>query len=59
VTELLAITFGVNFKAYMDAVNREDDRAMDAARKQAKANLEKLTGAEVERIKINESGLAM
>jgi hypothetical protein len=59
VTELLAITFGVNFKAYMDAVNREDERAMDAARKQAKANLEKLTGAEVERIRINESGLAM
>jgi hypothetical protein len=59
VTELLAITFGVNFRAYMEAVNREDERAIDAARRQAKENLEKLTGCAVERIRIDESGLAM
>ena len=59
VTELLAITFGVNFKAYMDAVNREDDRAIELARQQARANLEKLTGSPIERIKISASGIQL
>lgn len=59
VVELLAITFGVNYKDYIDAVNREDERGIERARQQAKTNLEKFTGVPVERLKINESGLQM
>lgn len=58
-TELLAITFGVNFNAYMDAVNREDDRDIQLARQQAKTNLEKLTGVPVDSIRIDSTGLVM
>ncbi len=57
IAELLAITFGLNFKAYMDAITREDEAARETARRQAKANLEKLTGVPVERIRIEASGL--
>lgn len=58
-TELLAIAFGVNFKAYLDGVNREDEGAIAAARQQARANLEKFTGVPVERIKIGVNGLGL
>jgi hypothetical protein len=51
-TELLAITFGVNFKAYMKGIDSEDDRQIEQAHQTAKVNLEKLIGAPVERIKI-------
>lgn len=57
-TELLAITLGLNLRQYLEAVNREDDQAMAAARAQAAANLEKLFGFPVERLKINESGFS-
>lgn len=55
-TELLAITFGVNYRQYMDAVNREDEVAMAAARAQAGANLEKLFGFPAAKLTVNESG---
>ena len=57
VTELLAIGFGVNFKTYLDAVNREDDRAIEVAHQQARTSLEKLTGTPIERIKFTSFGL--
>jgi hypothetical protein len=57
-TELLAITFGVNFGKYMDAVSREDERAMAAARAEAAAGLEKLFGFPAATLKINESGFS-
>lgn len=56
-SELLAIAFGMNFRAYMEAIERTDDGARDAARRRAKEHLEKLTGAPVERIVIDATGL--
>lgn len=56
-TEVLAITFGLNLNAYLDAVNREDDPAIERARQQAKAHLEKLTGRPANTLKIGATGL--
>jgi hypothetical protein len=56
-TELLAIMFGIDFMAYMNGVNKEDDKAIEQARQTAKAYLEKITGAAVERIKITNDGV--
>ena len=56
-TEILAITFGVSFTAYMKGVNDEDERLMEQARQAAKSFLEKLVGAPVDRIKIGNDGL--
>ena len=56
-TELLAIVFGVNYNDYMNGVNRQDDRLTDQARQVAKSNLEKLTGAPIDRISVTAHGL--
>jgi hypothetical protein len=56
-TELLAIIFGLDFRAYLKGVNDEDDKAIEQARQTAKMYLERLTGAPVERIKISNEGV--
>lgn len=58
-TEALAITFGLNLKDYLEAVNRENEPAIERARQQAKVNLEKLTGRPVNAIKIGANGLQL
>jgi hypothetical protein len=56
-TELMAIMFGANYTAYMRGVNAEDERAIAQARQTAKDHLEKLLGAPIAQIKIDESGV--
>lgn len=56
-TELLAIMFGVNYTAYLKAVNGEDERLIEQARQTAKGHLEKLIGVPAEKIKIGNDGL--
>lgn len=56
-TELLAITLGLNLKTYMEGVNQGDDRMMDQTRQAASNYLEKLTGAPIARIRIDARGL--
>ena len=55
--ELMAIMFGANYTAYMRGVNAEDERVMAQARQTAKDHLEKLLGAPIAQIKIDESGV--
>jgi hypothetical protein len=57
VTELLAIMFGLGYGAYMKGVNSEDEKAIEQARQMARMHLERLTGAPVERIKIDNDGV--
>jgi hypothetical protein len=56
-TELLAIMFGANYVAYMNAVNSEDESRIEQARQTARVWLEKLIGVPAERIKIGNEGL--
>lgn len=56
-TEVLAILFGMNLQAYLNGVNSENDGLADQARQTARAHLEKLTGATIDRIKIGNDGL--
>ena len=56
-TELLAIMFGVTYSAYLKGVNNEDDRLIEQAHRSAQSSLERLIGAPIDRIKIDESGL--
>ena len=56
-TEGMAIMFGVNYAAYMRGVNAEDDRQIAQAREAARQSLEKLLGAPITQIKIDESGV--
>lgn len=58
-TELLATLVGVNFTAYMNGINNEDERVTNEARQMAKDGLEKLLGASIDRIKINAYGLEL
>lgn len=58
-TELLATLVGVNFTAYMNGINNEDERITNEARQMAKDGLEKLLGASIDRIKINAYGLEL
>lgn len=58
-TELLAITFGVSYSAYLKGVNGDDERLAEQASQAAKGYLEKLIGAPVGRIKIGNKGLEM
>jgi hypothetical protein len=55
--EQLAIMFGVNYSAYLRAVNAEDDAAAEQARRMARQGLEKLLGASFERIKVTDAGV--
>jgi len=56
-TELLALIFGLDFRAYLKGVNNEDEKAIEQARQTAKMYLERLTGASIERIKITNDGV--
>jgi hypothetical protein len=56
-TEALATAFGINCKLYLDAVMKEDDTAIEQARQQARANLERLTGVPVARLRFTNTGL--
>ena len=56
-TEALATAFGINCKLYIDAVMKEDDAAIEQARQQARANLERLTGVPVARLRFTNTGL--
>jgi hypothetical protein len=58
-TELLAITFGINYRTYMDGVNKIDDRIIDQARQVARTYLEKVTGTPIDRIQIRADGLRL
>ena len=56
-TELLAIMMGVNLATYLRGVNAADDRLIAQARQSARENLERLLGAPIDRIKIDERGV--
>lgn len=56
-TELLAVMFGMNLARYMQGINAGDDTVAADARRMAKEGLEKLLGAPISSIRINESGL--
>lgn len=57
ITELLAIMLGMNLAMYMQGVNAEDEATIEKARQSARASLEKLIGAPIDRIKIGTAGL--
>jgi hypothetical protein len=54
---VLAVMQGATLTIYLEAVNQENESALNAARQQAKANIERLTGASVKRVKISSYGL--
>jgi len=56
-TELLAIMFGMNYTAYMRGVNAEDEKVMSQARETARTHLERLLGAPIARIRIDDTGV--
>ena len=56
-TEMLAISFGVTFDAYMRAINSGDDALRDEARRAARTGLEKMLGRPVDRIHVGYNGL--
>lgn len=56
-TELLAIMFGLDLRAYLKGVHDEDEKATEQARQTAKMYLERITGVPVERIKISNDGM--
>lgn len=55
--EMLAISFGVTFDAYMRAINTGDDALRDEARRAARIGLEKMLGRPVEKIRVGYNGL--
>ncbi len=57
IAELLAIMLGMNIAVYMQGVNAEDEATIEKARQSARASLEKLIGAPIDRIKIGDAGL--
>jgi hypothetical protein len=57
VAELLAIMLGMNIAVYMKGVNAEDEATVEQARQTARAGLEKLIGAPIDRIRIGDGGL--
>ena len=56
-TETLAIKLGIIFGKYTNAVNDNDEQAIEQAHKEARENLESLLGVPLERIKILDDGL--
>lgn len=57
--EMLAITFGVAYTAYMKGINENDERMTEKARQLARQGLEKLLGVSVNQIKISNKGLEL
>lgn len=57
--EMLAITFGVAYTAYMKGIDDDDDRTAEKGRQLAKQGLEKLLGVSVDQIKISNKGLEL
>jgi hypothetical protein len=57
--ELMAIMFGVNYAAYMNGINAENEAATEQARQMARQGLEKLLGVPVGRIRVTNSGLEL
>jgi hypothetical protein len=57
--ELLAILVGVNFGAYLQGVNAENEQAADAGRRMAREGLEKLLGAPLAKVRITNTGVAV
>lgn len=56
-TEMLAIMFGMNYAAYMQGINAENDQAIEQARASARLQLERLLGMPADRIKIDDTGV--
>jgi hypothetical protein len=56
-TEMLAVTFGVTFAAYMQAINEDSGSARNAAREAARIGLEKMLGRPITQIRIGYAGL--
>jgi hypothetical protein len=56
-TEMLAIAFGMNYAAYMRGVNAEDERVISQARDASRTQLERLLGAPISRIRIDDTGV--
>jgi hypothetical protein len=56
-TEMFAVILGVNFAAYMQGINDEDEKMIETAHKTAKQGLEKLFGVSIEKIKIGSEGV--
>jgi len=55
--EMLAISFGVTYSAYLRCVENGDAALYEAARRAARTGLEKLLGRPIEKISIGYSGL--
>lgn len=55
--EMLAISYGIAYEAYMRAIDTGDEALREEARRSARTGLEKLLGRPVERIRIGYGGL--
>jgi hypothetical protein len=55
--EMLAITFGVTYGAYLRGVESGDPALIDEARRAAQTGLEKMLGRPIERIRVGARGL--
>jgi len=55
--EMLAISYGISYEAYMRAIDTGDDALREEARRVARTGLEKMLGRPVERIRIGYGGL--
>jgi hypothetical protein len=56
-TEVFAVMLGVNFAAYMQGINDEDEKTIETAHQTAKQGLEKLFDVSIEKIKIGSEGV--